>query len=112
MARKLIPMKRPESKVFAHPYEVVGKGTVEYNGRLLKMNKFEVYDPIENFSGFDANDFCLENILAIGATDLLVDRKLNMDKLQIVENLNDGVEYQQFMLDLDAANNNDKNTDE
>lgn len=79
------------------------------NGIVRKCSESKVFDPVEHFNQFDANDFALENIIAAGAVDMLKDAGTvaysNIENASIVDAAVSSME-------LSIENNNENKIDE
>lgn len=56
-------------KNLCQDYEVRGTEEVVVNGRVVKKSAVKTIHPQDLFKGFKADDFALENIIAVGALD-------------------------------------------
>lgn len=68
---------RHVEKGLQEPYMMDAVEQEVVNGVILKKSTMKVYDPVANFRGFKATDFALENVIAVGALDSLVESKLH-----------------------------------
>ena len=84
-------MKRVKAEKYDHgygrPFEIISQENVNLDGRVLKQSVNTEFDPKEYFAAYDARDFYLENILAVGATDGLKEVKLVNGRLMDMERI-------------------------
>lgn len=84
------------------------------NGKVLKKSVVRNVVPTEQFRGFKASDFALENIIAAGALDQLKPVQLHDDSLDAVDMTNgtlDSIMNQidaQAQIEAQAPKNNDE----
>ena len=90
------------------PFEIITQESVNCDGRVLKQSKVAMYDPREEMSKYNAEDFYLENILAAGAIDGLKEVKLVQGRLMDMERLDRTIDEMSFLMD---NNNFEKNED-
>ncbi len=52
-------------------YQKLSSDKVKRNNSIVKVSKFQTFDSIEHLNKFCASDFALNNILEVGALDML-----------------------------------------
>lgn len=77
-AERLAAPERVYHKDLVADYQVRGTEEVVENGRIVKKSVVRTIHPQDNFSGFKTTDFALENIMAAGALDSLVEGQLSI----------------------------------
>lgn len=66
---------------FHQDYEVRGTEEVVIDGRVMKKSCVKTVHPQDNFKGLKADDFALENVIAVGALDSLKEGYLSANSL-------------------------------
>ena len=70
-SQRMCQPKKSYPKNLCQDYEVRGTEEVVVNGRVVKKSAVKTVHPQDLFKGFKADDFALENIIAVGALDSL-----------------------------------------
>lgn len=65
-------------KGYGADYEVRTTEQAVENGRIVKKTVYATVHPSDKFAGMKASDFALENVIAVGALDSLVECKLGV----------------------------------
>lgn len=96
----------PYDKFYNPAYEVQSVETYADNGRLLKKSVIAVRDNAVEMSQYNAVDFKIENLEAIGAVGSLKNSKLNPTNLEAIDSVD---EFAEFMNDVADYNENNVN---
>ncbi len=88
-SQRMCQPKKSYPKTLCQDYEGRGTEEVVVNGRVVKKSAVKTVHPQDLFKGFKADDFALENIIAVGALDSLKEGYLSANT---TSELSDGME--------------------
>lgn len=78
---RLAQTEKSYPATFNRDYEVHSTEDVVVNGRIVKQSCIVTVHPQDKFKGLKADDFALENVIAVGALDSLKEGYLSNNSL-------------------------------